>query len=58
MLEPLLDIQFDIRESAYQQESISNGGNRALSIYVKRNVDLFDGEPAEIPFLAHQILCM
>ncbi|NDP59179.1 MAG: hypothetical protein GZ090_07470 [Oxalobacteraceae bacterium] len=57
ILEDLLDIKFEDHESSYQAGSYFKNGNSSGEHFVlKRNLDPFDDEPAEVAFPKHPIL--
>ncbi|MDB5824325.1 MAG: hypothetical protein JWR21_3029 [Herminiimonas sp.] len=56
LLEASLDIEFEVRDSDYQGGKYYKCGRTGVENFVlKRNVDPFDGEPAEMPFPDHKI---
>ena len=56
-LEASLGIKFEIRDSDYQGGEYYKWGKTGDENFVlKRNVDIIDGEPAEMSFPVHQIL--
>jgi hypothetical protein len=54
LLEDLLDIKFEDHESAYQAGNyFKNGKSFEEHFVLKRNLDPFDDEPAEMSFPKH-----
>lgn len=56
LLEKILDITFEARDSLYHGEYYHYGNNAEEHFLLKNNVDPFDGEPAEINFADYPIL--
>jgi hypothetical protein len=57
VLEATLDIRFESHESAYQGGNYFRSGKTNDEHFVlKRNLDLFDNEAAEMPFSEYPIL--
>ena len=57
VLETTLDIKFESRESAYQGGEYFRSGKTTDEHFVlKRNLDLFDNEAAEVSFVEYPIL--
>ena len=51
ILEELLSLQFEARESDYQNGEYFRVGNKAGEHFeLKKNADLFDGDPVEMKF--------
>ena len=57
VLETTLDIKFESHDSAYQGGEYFKSGKSADEHFVlKRNLDLFDNEPAEMSFIDYLVL--
>ena len=57
LLEQALDIKFEAHDSDYQGgEYFRNGKTTDENFVLKRNIDPYDSEPAELSFPKHPIL--